>query len=126
MSNSSYQPMWPIRKICPFSTPWPPAIVTPWRSRNASVRSPESIPSGMRAAVTTAERSSSGEKSSSPIALMPARQARPSRVWRSNAASSPSSRTRPSATSRATMSETAGVKALSSFSCALRVRSQSR
>ena len=29
MSNSSYQPMWPIRKIAPFSSPWPPAIVTP-------------------------------------------------------------------------------------------------
>ena len=41
---------------------------------------------GARIAVTTAELSSSGEKSSRPIALMPARAARPRRTWRSNAA----------------------------------------
>ena len=43
----------------------------------------------MRAAVTTADRSSSGENSSRPIALIPARQARPRRTCRSKAASSP-------------------------------------
>ena len=126
MSNSSYQPMWPIRKIAFFSSPCPPAIVTPWRSRSASVSSRDSIPSGIRAAVTTAARSSSGENSSSPIALIPARHARPSRTWRSKAFSSPSSSRSPSATSSATISETAGVKAASSCSCAFRVRRQSK
>ena len=73
----------------PSARPWPPAIVTPCRSRSARARSVESIPSGMRAAVTTAERSSSGENSSRPIALIPARQARPRRTCRSKAASRP-------------------------------------
>ena len=44
MSNSSYQPMWPIRKIASFSSPWPAAIVTPWRSRSASVSSRDRSP----------------------------------------------------------------------------------
>ena len=57
--------------------------------------------------------SSSGEKSSSPIALIPSRQARPRRTWCSNAASRPPSSSRPSATSRPCTSETAGVKAAS-------------
>ena len=80
------------------------------------------MPSGARTAVTTAAVSSSGEKSSSPIALMPARAARPSRTCRSNAASSPSSRIRPSATSRLRISDTAGVNAASSLSCAFLLR----
>ena len=46
-------------------------------------------PSGARIAVTTAAVSSSGEKSSSPIALTPARAARPSRTCRSNACLEP-------------------------------------
>ena len=75
--------------------------------------------------MTTADRSSSGEKSSSPIAFAPSRQARPRRTWRSNAASSPSSSSSPSATFSARTSETAGVNALSSFSWPARVRSQS-
>ena len=52
------------------------------------------LPAGVRIAVTTAERSSSGEKSARPIAFAPSRHARPSAAWRANALSSPSSRTR--------------------------------
>ena len=48
-----------------------------------------STASGTRTAVTTAELSSSGEKSSRPIAFTPSRQARPRRTWRSKAASRP-------------------------------------
>ena len=33
MSKTSNQPMWPIRKIFPFRSPWPGASVTPCRSR---------------------------------------------------------------------------------------------
>ena len=47
--------------------------------------------------MTTAERSSSGEKSASPIAFAPSRHARPSAAWRAKAASSPSSSRSPSA-----------------------------
>ena len=64
----------------------------------------------MRIAVTTAERSSSGEKSSSPIALTPARQARPRRTWRSKVSSRPVSSSIRSATLRPKTSQTAGVK----------------
>ncbi len=81
--------------------------------------SPESISSGTLTAVTTAERSSSGEKSSRPIALIPSRQARPRRRWRSKAASSPSSRISPSATFSPPTSDTAGVNAASNFACAV-------
>src|SRR6266511_5196185 len=126
MSKTSNQPMWPMRKILPLRSPWPFAIVIPKRSRSAATTSVASTPSGVRIAVTTAERSSSGEKSSSPIALAPSRQARPSRACRSKAASRPSSSRRPSATSRARTMEIAGVNGASSFACALRVRSQSR
>ena len=59
--------------------------------------------------MTTAERSSSGENSSRPIAFAPSRHARPSAAWRANAASSPSSSSSPSATSSDATSETAGV-----------------
>ena len=126
MSKTSNQPMWPIRKIFPFRSPCPPASVIPKRSRSAEMISPASIPSGARTAVTTALRSSSGEKSSSPIAFTPARAARPRRTWRSNVCSSPSARSRPSATSRPAMSDTAGVNGASSLRCASRVRSQSK
>ena len=53
------------------AAPCPGASVTPCRSRRCSSNSSESIPSGARTAVTTAAESSSGEKSSRPIALMP-------------------------------------------------------
>ena len=46
----------------------------------AATISAPSTPSGARIAVTTAERSSSGEKSSSPMAFAPSRQARPRRA----------------------------------------------
>src|SRR3982750_4439744 len=65
--------MWPIRKIFPFSAAWPFAIVIPKRSRSVATTSVASTPSGARIAVTTAERSSSGEKSSRPIAFAPSR-----------------------------------------------------
>ena len=107
-----------MRKIFPFRSPWPPMSWTPWTSRRRSRNSPTSRPSGARIAVTTAERSSSGEKSSRPIAFTPARQARPRRTCRSNAASSPSSRIIPSAASSASTSGTAGVNGASSFACA--------
>ena len=64
----------------PLSGPWPGASVIPNRSRRSSRSCAPSIGSGTRTVVTTAERSSSGEKSSRPIALMPSRQARPSRT----------------------------------------------
>src|SRR5207253_1463807 len=63
ISKTSNQPTWPMRKILPLSSPWPFAIVIPKRSRSVRTRSPESIPSGARIAVTTAAPSSSGEKS---------------------------------------------------------------
>src|SRR5262249_18424575 len=72
MSKTSNQPMWPRRKIFPFSSPWPFAIVMPKRSRTPRMTSPESIPAGARTAVTTAPPASSREKSSSPGALTPA------------------------------------------------------
>src|SRR5436309_3533963 len=123
MSNTSNQPMWPRRKILPSRSPCPFAIVIPKRLRRPLTMSVESIPSGARTAVTTALRSSSGEKSSRPIAFAPARAARPSRMCRSKTASRPSSSNSPSATSSAATSDTGGVKAASSFACALRVRS---
>src|SRR5581483_3210631 len=126
MSKTSNQPMWPIRKTLPLRWAWPGASVTPWRSRRWSRSVSASIPSGARIAVTTAELSSSGENSSSPIAFTPARAARPSRTWRSNACSSPSARISPSATSRLRISETAGVNAASSLSCAFLVARQSK
>ena len=46
MSKTSNQPMWPRRKIFPFSSPWPLAIVIPKRSRTPRMTSPESIPDG--------------------------------------------------------------------------------
>src|SRR5437868_2347660 len=126
MSKTSNQPMWPMRKIFPFRSACPFARVMPKRLRTAEMISPESMPSGLRTAVTTALRSSSGENSSRPIAFAPARAAQPRRTWRSNAFSSPSSRRRPSATSSAATSETGGVNGASSFRCAVRVRSQSK
>ena len=68
--------------------------------------------------MTTAERSSSGENSSRPIALTPSRHARPSAACRANAASRPSSRSRPSATSSAATSVTAGVNGVDPVSSA--------
>jgi hypothetical protein len=72
-------PDMPMRTIFPLSPPWPPATVTPERSRISRTSATPSMASGTRIAVTTAERSSSGEKSSSPIAFAPARAARPRR-----------------------------------------------
>ena len=46
MSKTSNQPMWPSRKIFPFSSPWPFAIVIPKRSRTPRMTSPESMPAG--------------------------------------------------------------------------------
>src|SRR3954471_1141300 len=126
MSKTSNQPMWPRRKILPFSSPWPFAIVMPKRSRTPRITSPESIPAGARTAVTTALRSSSGEKRSRPSAFTPARAARPRRGWRSNAASRPSSSRSSSATSRPATSETGSVTGASSVCCPLRVRAQSK
>src|SRR5207248_272975 len=113
MSKTSKKPMWPIRKIFPFSEAWPFAIVIPNRSRSPRTSSVASIPSGARIAVTTAERSSSGEKSSSPIALAPSRQARPSLTCRSKTASRPCSSRIPRATSSPATSETGGVNGAS-------------
>src|SRR5207248_1563464 len=113
MSKTSKKPMWPIRKIFPFSEDWPFAIVIPNRSRSPRTSSVASIPSGARIAVTTAERSSSGEKSSSPIALAPSRQARPSLTCRSKTASRPCSSRIPRATSSPATSETGGVNGAS-------------
>ena len=127
MSKTSNQPMWPMRKIFPLS------VALARRERDAvpvaqvaqELGAVDAV--GRRAtAVTTADESSSGEKSSSPIALTPARVARPSRTWRSNAASSPSSRIIPSATSSPRISDTAGVKAASKTSCAFCVARQSK
>ena len=70
--------------------------------------------------------SSSGEKSSRPIAFAPSRQARPRRRWRSNAASRPSSSSRPSATLSPATSGTDGVNGASSLPCAFAVRAQSK
>src|SRR4029077_10602408 len=53
MSKSSNQPMWPSRKIFPFSSPWPLAIVIPKRSRSPFTTSVPSTPAGARTAVTT-------------------------------------------------------------------------
>src|SRR5439155_10370472 len=108
MSKTSNQPMWPMRKILPFNSARPFAIVMPNRLRSPSTISVASTPSGARIAVTTADRSSSGENSSSPIAFAPSRQARPSRACRSKAASRPSSSSSPSATLRARTIDTAG------------------
>ena len=77
-------------------------------------------------AVTTADRSSSGEKSASPIAFAPSRHARPSAAWRAKAASSPSSSSRPSATSSAATSVTAGVNGVEPVASDARMRSQSK
>src|SRR4029450_7677483 len=52
--------MCPIRKSRFFRSPWPPATVTPYRSRRASRSSPASMPSGVRMAGTTAEGASWG------------------------------------------------------------------
>ena len=88
------------------------AVPLPQRERQLAGR--RSRP-GIRTAVTTAERSSSGEKSSSPIALIPrGRRGRGGRAARRRRRG-PRSSSRPSATSSATTSETAGVNALSSF-----------
>ena len=76
-------------------------------------------------AVTTAERSSSGEKSSRPMALTPSRQARPRRRERSHAASRPSARSRSSETSRPRTSETAGVNGVRASACDFSARCQS-
>src|SRR4051812_45569069 len=81
--------MWPMRKTLPLSAPWPGASVMPNWSRSVSTRSPESTPSGATIVVTTAERSSSGENSSRPIAFAPARAARPRRTWRADAGFGP-------------------------------------
>ncbi len=91
MSKTSNQPMWPMPEDLPLEIALSvrdrhPEAVAQRRRRCRSA----SIPSGARTAVTTALRSSSGEKSSRPIAFTPAREARPSRTCRSNAASSPS------------------------------------
>src|SRR5205085_2231438 len=48
MSNTSNQPMWPIRKTLPLSGPWPSAIVIPNRSRSAETTALDSTPSGER------------------------------------------------------------------------------
>ena len=56
MSNTSNQPMWPMRKIFPLRCAWPGASVTPWRSRRCASSSSPSMPSGARIAVTTAAR----------------------------------------------------------------------
>ena len=128
MSKTSNQPMWPMRKILPFSVALA-ADELDRRGRPAGGAGSRRRrgPSGARIAVTTAERSSSGEKSSRPIAFTPARQARPRRTWRSNAASSPSSRIMPERdVSSASTSGTAGVNGASSFACPFRVRSQSK
>src|SRR6185436_8826588 len=109
-SSSPTWPMWPIRTIFPRSGPWPPAIVIPERSRSVRTTAVPSTPSGTPIAVTTTDRSSSGEKSSSPIAFTPARQARPSRRALPHAASRPSASRRSSAASSPRTSETAGVK----------------
>ena len=76
--------------------------------------------------MTTALRSSSGEKSSSPIAFTPARAARPSRTWRSNAPRGPPRAGAPSATSRPATSETGGVNGASSLLLRLRASAPSR
>ena len=80
MSNTSNQPMWPIRKTLPLELALPAdqldAVAVAQREAGAP---PRRRPRGARTAVTTAEESSSGEKSSSPIALTPSRQARPRR-----------------------------------------------
>ena len=90
MSKTSNQPMWPIRKILPFSCALArgegdAVMVAQVAQQHRRSRCPRACGS----AVTTADESSSGEKSSSPIAFTPARAARPSRTCRSNAASRP-------------------------------------
>src|SRR5918998_1650147 len=99
MSKASKKPQCPMRKILPAISPCPPATCIP-RSRNTRRTSClPSIPSGTHAAVTAELRSSSGPKSSSPMPLIPALEARPSSTWRSKTFSIPSSRSCRSATS---------------------------
>ena len=127
MSKTSNQPMWPMRKIFPFRSPWPGASVTPCLSRRWRSSAVPSTPSGARTAVTTAEVSSSGEKSSRPIALMPgARGAAEADVPLERR---PRGRRRGSSRARRRgprISETAGVNAASKTSCAFRVARQSK
>ena len=54
-------PMWPMRKRRGTSSPCPPAIVIPCRSRSARRSATASMPSGVSAPVSTAALSSSGE-----------------------------------------------------------------
>jgi hypothetical protein len=103
-----------------------PATVMPKRTCSARTSSRASMPSGVRIAVTIADRSSSGENSSSPIAFAPSRHARPSAACRANAASRPSSRRRPRATSSAATIVTAGVNGVDPVSSDARMRSQSK
>ncbi len=100
-------------------------IVTPEASRIEDTIAWPSTSSGMRMAVTTAELSASGEKSSSPIALTPARAARPRRTCRSWAVSRPSARIMSSATSRPRTSEIAVENGVSPFAWAPIARCQS-
>ena len=65
--------------------------------------------------------SSSGEKSSSPIALIPARAARPSRMWRSKRRLEPVLEQHPERDVEPLISDTAGVNAASKTSCAFLV-----
>ena len=86
MSKTSNQPMWPMRKIFPLKC----ALARRQRDAVPVAQVAEQLGAvdrrpGTRTAVTTAAESSSGEKSSSPIAFTPARAARPRRTCRSNA-----------------------------------------
>src|SRR5207248_5486445 len=113
MSNAPKYPQCAIRAILPLSCPWPPAMVTPTRSRISLGTFAPSTESGSLIAVTTLAFSSSGPKSSRSSALTAARAAPPSTRWRSKTCSRPSSAMSPSATSRPMNSVTAGVNGLS-------------
>ncbi len=58
MSSPVTDPRWPTRKILPLSLPWPPASTRP-RARAAALNAFQSSPSGIVAAVTVRDATSS-------------------------------------------------------------------
>ena len=100
MSKTSNQPMWPRRKILPFSSPWPFAIVIPKRSRSApdDVAGVDARPArerrSRRRSGPRPARRARGRAPSRPRA----RRGRAGRAGRTQRRGPPSSR-RPSATS---------------------------
>ncbi len=119
-----------MRISLPLVSLRPVDSTTPNRARAAAMISASLTPAGTRTAVQVGEAMLSVlAHNSSPIALMPARQARAVRAWRRHTFSGPSSRYWSSAPSRPLISATEGVKGngcslLQAFFQSLRLRTE--